>query len=389
MDKSRIEALVDSVLPEIIEIRHSLHKRPELACKEFETSKRIRERLKDTDLKLLEPFMETDVVGMLSGKNSGKNVTLRADIDALPLQEKTGVSYQSEIDGMMHACGHDGHTAMLIGAALVLTQLTEEFSGSIRFVFQPGEEVVAAGKELVDKGALLDPTPDMIFALHGFPTEKVGTIGGKSGCCMAAAEMFELTIKGKGAHGSTPDLSIDPILTGTKIVEGLQSIVSRMTPPLDPVVVSICSFNSGNNCNIIPDTAVLQGTTRYLNPEVGDKIPQLMEQVIKGVCNSTGADYEFDYKKAYIPTINAPEAVEIAGNVVRELLGDDNWTDIEETSMGGEDFAFYLKDYPGAMLRLGMGEDTPSLHSPQYDFNDDALKNGILFLVGSALKVLN
>ncbi|MFC1460984.1 M20 family metallopeptidase [Verrucomicrobiota bacterium] len=375
-------------LPDITRIRHQIHENPEIALHEHNTAALVRETLNKNGIETLAPFLGTDVVAMIHGSKQGRNVTLRADMDALPLQEKTGLPYQSKTDGLMHACGHDGHTAMLIGAALVLNKLKESFDGSIRFVFQPGEEVEAAGKQLVKKGVLKDPEPSAVFALHSFDDLPVGAIASKPGVFLAAAEFFKITVKGRGAHGAMPHKSIDPILTASRIVEALQTVPSRLTPPLHPVVLSVCRLAGGTNSNIIPDTVEMEGTTRYLDPDTGNRIPILIEQLVKGVCDSVGASYEFIYEKTYIPTINDPAIVECGRKVTEKHIGKHAWFDISEPSMGGEDFAFYLKDYPGAMFRLGMGENSPPLHNPAFDFNDQALKNGILFLVAAALESL-
>ena len=384
-----VEKLVDKILPDVVSIRHIIHQNPELALQEYDTAALIRKILDSAGIRPLEPFLETDVVAILEGKEAGANVTLRADIDALPLQEKTGLPYQSKRDGLMHACGHDGHTAMLIGSALVLSKLKDQFRGSVRFVFQPGEEVVAAGKDLVGKGALRDPEPDAVFALHAWSGIPEGSISSKPGVLLAAADFFKITVQGKGAHGSEPEASIDPILIAARIVEALQTIASRRVSALDSAVVSVCRICGGTNSNIIPSSVELEGTTRYLDPETGKKIPVYMEQIVKGVCDSMGASYEFSYTSTYIPTINNHDIVELGKRVTEDLLGASSWIELSSPSMGGEDFAYYIRDYPGAMFRLGMGKESATLHNPHFDFNDNALKNGILFLVSAALEALS
>jgi amidohydrolase len=385
----QLNSEIDRILPDIAEIRHTIHQNPEIALKEYKTAELIRKTLKSTGIRLLEPFLETDVVTILHGKKKGKNITLRADIDSLPIQEKTGLPYASERDGFMHACGHDGHTAMLIGAARVLNNFKAELNGSVRFVFQPGEEIVAAGKDLIAKGALLNPEPDAVIALHAWPGIPEGVIASKPGVLLAAADFFKIIIKGKGAHGSRPADSIDPILTAARVVESLQAVVSRNVSALDPVVLSVCRIGGGTNSNTIPDNVEMEGTTRYLKPELRKKIPVDMERIIKGVCDSMGASYEISYSSPYIPTINDPNIVDIGKNVAKKVLGSFGWIELEEPSMGGEDFSYYIAEYPGAMFRIGMGKDSAPLHSAQFDFNDHALKNGILFLVSTVLEFLN
>jgi amidohydrolase len=391
MDNTLVQRLkdeIDRILPDVAEIRHAIHQIPEIACEEYDTARLIRKTLEPTGVRLLDPFLETDVVAMLQGKQKGKNVTLRADIDALPIQEKTGLAYASKRDGFMHACGHDGHTAMLIGTLLLLSKLSDHFNGSVRFVFQPGEEIVAAGKDLVEKGALLAPQPDAVVALHAWADIEEGVIASKPGVLLAAADFFKIKIKGKGAHGARPENAIDPILTAARVVEALQAVVSRNVSVLDPVVLSVCRICGGTNSNVIPDSVEIEGTTRYLKPELGKKIPTHMERIVKGVCDSMGASYEISYESPYIPTINDPEIVDIGKKVAEQILGPTNWKELEIPSMGGEDFSYYITDYPGAMFRIGMGPASAPLHNALFDFNDNALKNGILFLVSFALEIL-
>jgi amidohydrolase len=288
----------------------------------------------------------------------------------------------------MHACGHDGHTAMLIGSLRVLYQLRSRLHGSVRFVFQPGEEVVAAGRDLVARGALLDPEPAAVLALHAWPGLPVGAVCSRPGPMMAAAEFFTITIRGRGAHGSKPDESVDPILTAARVIEALQSVVSRHVSPLECAVVSICRMSAGTNGNIIPDSAVLEGTLRSLKIEVGEQLPVFMERLIKGVCDGMGATHEFVRTGAYMPTVNDAGVVDLGRRVAGASLGSGQWVELEHPSMGGEDFAYYIRDYPGAMFFLGMGESCAPLHSPQFDFTDAALANGIVFTVCAVLEAL-
>ena len=385
---SRVAGLVEAVLPEVVGVRHRLHQFPELALVETATAELVRAALVRLGLQPRPPLLGTDVIALLEGPRPGPNVTLRADLDALPLREKTDLPYQSRHEGRMHACGHDGHTAMLLGAAMVLSQLRQELRGSVRFVFQPGEEVVAAGRDLVAKGALLEPSPAAVFALHAWPGLPLGAICSRPGPMMAAAEFFTLVIHGKGGHGSRPEDSVDPILAAARVIEALQAVVSRHLSPLESAVVSICRVSAGSNSNIIPDTAELEGTTRSLTLEVGRQIPGLMERAIKGACDALGATYEFRYSDSYIPTHNHEAIVALGQRVAERALGPEFWVLLKQPSMGGEDFAYYLQDYPGAMFFLGMGEACAPLHSPQFDFRDAALRHGILFLVCATLEAL-
>jgi amidohydrolase len=383
-----LKTQIAGIVPDMVKVRRTIHQNPEIALKEFDTSALIRRLLKQAGIPVLKPFLETDVVAMVKGKKPGKNVTLRADIDALPLLEKTGLPYASKRKGTMHACGHDGHTAMLLGAALLLNRLRDQLSGSVRFVFQPGEEIVAAGKQLVDKGALQNPRPDAVFAVHAWAGMPLGAVASKPGALLAASDFFTVEVKGKGAHGSRPEDSIDPILTAARIVDALQSVVSREVSSLEPVVVSVCRISGGTNGNVIPDSAEIEGTTRYLRPELKQKIESSIRRIVKGVCDSMGASFSFKYSSPYIPTINDDRMVALGKTVALRVLGPGKWFDLTSPSMGAEDFSYYIRKYPGAMFRLGMGEKSASLHNSHFDFNDKAIASGILFLVSLALEVL-
>jgi len=387
-DKAELELLVDAVLPEITEIRHVFHRNPELGGREVETSAMVREALAPTGARILPPFLETDVVALLEGSGHGKNIALRADMDALRLEEETGMSYSSTRPGIMHACGHDGHMAMLIGAALVLGKLTSDFSGSVRFVFQPGEEGLCLGKDLVEAGALKDPDPAAVIALHSWPRIPEGTIAAKSGAFMAATMEFKIVVKGRGGHGAGPHTAIDPILTAARVVDALQAIPSRMINPCEPVVVSVCRINGGTATNVIPDSVEMAGTVRFFNTTIGEAVRDAMERIAGGVCDSTGATFELQTESKYVPLVNDATIVDIGRSVATDILGETSWIDLEHPTMGAEDFAYYLRDYPGALFRIGMGNPC-SLHNPSFDFVDGALRNGILFHVCMALAVCN
>ena len=383
-----IKKIIDRILPQIVELRHELHSNPELAGDEFDTAKLIHKTLSSTDIDLLAPYLETDVVGVLKGGQPGKCVGLRADMDALPLQEMNDLPYKSQKDGLMHACGHDGHTAILLGAAMVLNEIKDQLKGSVKFIFQPGEEVAALGKNLVEAGVLESPKPDAVFALHGFSGLPLGSIASRPGAIMAAAGFFKIKIIGRGGHCSKPETCIDPIVIGCQVVNQLQTIVSRHFAPQDAACLSVCHFSGGQNPNVIPEEVFLEGSTRFLDSSVGDQYPKLIEDVVKGICEANGAKYEFEYELPYIPTINNAEYVEMAKSVATEHIGSDMWVDLKKSSMGGEDFSYYLKECPGAFCNIGLGEKHIALHNPQFDFDDNVLRNGITFLVMMTLKVM-
>jgi amidohydrolase len=386
--RSVIDNEVERILPQAKRVRRHLHAHPELSLREVGTADFVRSCLARPGIELLPPFLETDVVALISGRQTGKNVTLRADMDALPMQEATALPHRSLHDNIMHACGHDGHTAMLIGAALVLERLKEQFRGSVRCVFQPGEELVAAGKDLVAAGVLDKPKPDAVLALHAWPGHPAGVIGSRPGAMMAAADIFSIIIRGRGGHGSRPERTVDPILTATRVINTLYAIPPRRIGALDPVVVSVCSMHGGSNANVIPDEVVLEGTARYISRESGERLPELFEEAVKAECDYAGASYHLDYRRPYIPTLNSRRIVDTCRDVVQDSLGREMWVDIPAASMGAEDFSWYLERCEGAMFFIGMGENSPQLHSNHFDFNDEALRNGIMFLVLSALRLL-
>jgi amidohydrolase len=379
---------IEKILPHARAVRQYLHAHPEIALKEYTTSAYIRSQLASQDITAQVPFLETDVVALVAGTEPGKNVTLRADMDALPLQESGDHAYRSTVPGMMHACGHDGHCAMLLGAAFVLNNLRHRFRGSIKFVFQPGEEVVAAGKKLVEAGVLENPKPDAVLALHAWPGYPTGAIAAGSGAVMAAADFFRITIKGKGGHGSRPERTVDPILIATRVVDRLYTLPSRSIGALDPVVISICSIHGGQSSNVIPDEVELTGSIRYLSQKIGTRLPGLIEETVRNECAQGGATCAIDYERPYIPTINNPDIVAACKGIVEQRIGAVEWIDIGEPSMGSEDFSYYLEHNPGAIFFLGMGVESPQLHNNCFDFNDDALRNGIVFLVFSVLELL-
>ncbi|NLC71690.1 MAG: amidohydrolase, partial [Desulfuromonadaceae bacterium] len=296
--------------------------------------------------------------------------------------------YRSRVEGVSHACGHDGHSAMLIGAAAVLSRLRDSIEGTVRFVFQPGEEIVAGARDLVAKGILADPCPKAVLAIHGWPGIGAGVVGSRPGPMMAAADMFRITVKGKGAHGSMPEKSIDPILIGARIVEALQCIPGHRIAAVEPVVVSVGRFRGGSEVNVIPETATVEGTVRYLKPEIGERAAEHLENLVKGTCLAMGAGYQLEYSRDYPATHNDAALVAQARKLTTETFGENSWLDIPSPSMGSEDFSYFLQQAPGAMFRLGMGESSPSLHSPYFNFNDQALERGIHFLVAMTLNVL-
>ena len=377
---------IQEMLPEAIELRHRLHGQPETKFEEYGTMALIRDTLSGGSMEILDPIVGTDTVGLLKGKKPGPTVLLRTEIDALPIDDASGKPWASKIPGKSHACGHDGHMAMLLTAAKVLEQSKDELAGNLRFVFQPAEEEIGGGKALVRAGLLeLEPRPDVAFALHGWSGLRLGAVSSAPGPAMSAADSFVVRISGKGGHGGMPNKAVDPILAAVHAIEALQTIASRLVDPLEPVVVSVCSISGGHSRNVIPAEVAFEGTVRYFNKGLQGFIRDKMDQILKGTCVAAGCTYSFEFIEGYIPLINDPRAVSAARAIATEVLGADAWSDDHRPSMGTEDFAYYLDAVPGCYLRLGIGDQWPSLHSANFDFNDLALESGITFLVGLAL----
>lgn len=377
--------IIREILPGIVEFRHELHRIPEMAGEEFETSKRIRERLASLGIAAQKPFLKTDVVSVMQGgAGPGKNVTLRADIDALPLEEKTGASYCSTRPGFMHACGHDGHTAMLMGAAEVLNRLRDTFAGSVRFVWQPGEESKAMARELLAAGALDEPRPDLVTALHGCPGLPMGKLALRTGAMDASCAHFRIVVRGRGGHSSRPHQAIDPVIAACALVMEVQTIVSRRISSQLAAVMSICRIDGGKTSNVIPDEVVLEGTARALDPDSAEKLETGLREITEHVCRMHRCTFEIEYRAAYPVNINAPGPTDLARKVIRSMDGDRLY-ELPEASMSAEDFAYFLQRYPGVYVKIGTGEDSPALHNSLYNFPDELLPVGIEYLVRFAL----
>ena len=378
IDLRKLEDAIAEVLPEIREFRHALHRIPEIAGKEYRTSALIREKLSGLDLTVKPPFMETDVVALLN-EGKPKNLTLRADIDALPVEEADqSCPYRSAHPGMMHACGHDGHTAMLYGAARVLSRLREAVPCSVRFLFQPGEEMACLARDLLEAGALRDPEPDFITGLHNWPDEPYGKINTRPGILMAAAGFFRITLRGKGGHGSLPHLAKNPLDCAADIMEACRAVVP------EDCVLTFCRCAGGSCCTAIPETAELLGTIRFLDREKGDRLLEDFERAVRCISEERGIAAEFSCPVPYPPLIHTAENYEKVKRIVTGHLGAEAFSEMPHHSMSSEDFAWYLQKYPGVFCHLGSGDSTP-LHSNAYDFDDALLPFGIRYFCLMAL----
>jgi len=383
-----VAATIQRILPEVIETRHHLHRNPELSGAEAQTAALVAERLGGWGVEDVRTGLAGHgVTGILRGPQGmgkdGPMFALRADMDALPVQEASGLPYQSCHTGVMHACGHDGHTATLLGAAQALAALREWLPSPVKFIFQPAEETTGGADAMIAAGAL--EGVESIVALHGWPNLEIGQIGYRSGPMMASADRFDLTVRGKGGHAAYSHTTVDPVVVGAQIVGAFQTLASREVSPLDSVVVSVTQFHAGTAYNVIPGTAHLKGTVRCLSNSLRDSMPGRMERIAAGLCAAFRAEYDFTYDPGPPVVVNDPLVTARVEAVGRELLGPQNVVFLETPSMGGEDFAYYLREVPGAMFRLGVGTEVTALHTPTYNFADGALAHGIALFTHLAL----
>jgi hippurate hydrolase len=370
----------------IVALRRDIHREPELDFDTKKTAEKVLAALEGLPLDVQTGVAENGIVARLRGEGDGPTVGLRADMDALPIHEETGLPFASEIDGKMHACGHDGHTSMLVGAAHALCGMRERLNGTVRFFFQPAEESGGGGKVMVEEGVAEGVAS--IFALHLWPGLPFGTAATKAGPIMAAADAFEMTVRGKGGHGAFPHQTADAIAMAAQIVTALQTLVSREVDPVEPAVVTVGEIGAGSAFNIIPETARLGGTVRTLNEELRRKMPERIEDLARGVAQGMRGDAELDYDFSYPVTMNDEGAARRALGVIRELFGEENTLELSNPSMGGEDFAFFLEKIPGAFIWLGVGEDVSFLHTPTFAFDEEILPLGSALLAALALEEL-
>lgn len=389
----RIHQLSRQITPQLIEIRRHLHQFPELSFQEYETSRYLKGWLKKANLDIRTDYAETGVVGILSGKVSKPVVALRGDIDALPIEEKTGLPFASCTPGVMHACGHDFHATVVVGAALILKKIKDSFAGSVKFILQPGEEKNPGGASmLIHNGVLQDPKVDTIFALHSDPRFRVGEIGYRPGVMMAEPDEFTITIKGKGGHASTPHLTVDPVVIAAEVVLALQKIPSRLVAPFEQVVVTVGRISGGHANNVIPDSVQLNGTVRTFDHSLAQEIEKHIRKIVAGITAAYDADFELQFTYGYPVLVNDVSSTNLVVAAGREYLGDGRCHEIERPSFGGEDFAYYLEKVKGAFFRLGTGNPEKGItaywHNSRYTVDEEALPIGAGFLAYLAYRYL-
>ncbi len=372
----------------IINTRRDLHRIPEPAYTEKKTSAYVSEYLKKEGLDIQTGIAQFGVVGLMKLVRPGKTLMIRSDIDALPVTEETGLPFGSTHEGVMHACGHDGHMAMVLGAATVLNKLKDKLNGNIKFLFQPAEEGPGGAKPMIEEGVMENPKVDYSIGCHLWPAVPEGNIGVKAGPLMAAMDRFDLKIIGRGGHGAMPHLCVDALEVGNQVVNALQRIVSRQMNPLQPAVVTIGSFHAGKTFNIIAGEAEMCGTTRTFDRDIWSSWPERMEKIIRGVCESMNAEYELKYTQGYPPTINDESMTEVVRRCAKDVVGGERVIEPEPT-MGGEDMAFYLEKSKGCYFFLGVGrEGCASLHNPKFDLNEDVLLTGVEMYCHVAFELL-
>ncbi len=357
--------------------RRDLHAHPETAFEEHRTADQVATKLAEFGIEVHRGLAGTGVVGTLRAGQGRRAIGLRADMDALHIHEKNGFDHASKNVGRMHACGHDGHTTMLLGAAKYLAE-TRNFSGTVHFIYKPGEEGYAGGRKMIEEGLFERFPCDEVYGLHNWPLLPAGKVAVRPGPIMAAADQFDLEIVGRGGHGAMPHLSVDPIAVGAQIVTAWQNLVSRFTSPIESAVLSVTKFIAGTAYNVIPERALLGGTVRTFNAKVQDRIEAGMGEVARGVAAGFGATANFHYRRGYPATINHERESALAADAAAAVLGPDNVIHDAQATMGAEDFSYMLNKRPGAYLWLGQGggASMAMVHNPQYDFTDEVLPVG-------------
>jgi amidohydrolase len=384
----QIRAQIASYRERLTAVRRELHRIPELGFGEEKTSAYVADHLDQEGLSVVTGVARTGVVGLLDTGRPGPTLLIRADMDALPITEETGLPFASRHSGVMHACGHDGHMAMALVTATVMNALKDRINGRIKFVFQPAEEGPGGAKPMIEAGVMDHPHVDYALGCHIWPTIPEGTIGIRAGVLMAAMFRFDITVKGKGGHGAMPHLCVDALETGCQVVSALQRIVSRKMDPLSPSVISVGQFQAGTTFNVIPEIARMRGTARTFDKGTWERWPEIIETVVKGVCDSMGAGYDMSYEQGYPPTINDPEMADRMRRIAEAVVGADRVVSPEKT-LGGEDMAFFLEKAKGCFFCLGAGNDAyAGIHNPRFGFNEAILLTGVETFCRAAVDLL-
>lgn len=388
----RIHELSDRYLEEVRQLRRELHHSPELSFQEFGTSRTLAQRLQDRGIPFEEGWSGTGLVGQIQGKREVPVVGLRGDMDALPIQEENDASYCSQNDGVMHACGHDVHSSCLYGAAMILQDIAPDLDGTVRLIFQPGEEQNPGGaSRMIEEGVLRGPQLKGIYGQHVFPDLEVGKVGFKSGAYMASSDEIRLSVKGKGGHAAMPERNVDPVSIGSQIVTSLQQLVSRNADPTMPSVLSFGKVEANGANNVIPDEMYLEGTFRTFDEQWRERAHKSIRKIAEGVAQSMGGDCDLLIKKGYPYLVNDPALTDESRDYAEEFLGKENVVELP-LRMTAEDFAYYSQEVPGCFYRLGVRNEeagiTSGLHTSTFDIDEDALRTGMGLMAWNAYRNL-
>ena len=392
IDFSHIRPEIKALQTQLVTWRRNIHQKPELGFQEQLTADLISRQLDRWSIPHQTGIAKTGIVATIEGNKPGKVIAIRADMDALPIQEANEISYKSQHPGKMHACGHDGHVAIALGTASYLNRHKDRLAGTVKIIFQPAEEGPGGAKPMIEAGVLQNPDVDAIIGLHLWNNLPLGTVGVRQGALMAAVECFKLQITGKGGHGAMPDQTIDSIVVGSQIVNALQTIVSRNINPLDSAVVTVGEFHGGTALNVIADSVSMSGTVRYFNTQLESVIGERIEAIVAGICQSHGATYKLDYWQLYPPTINDPQMARLVASVANEVVETPIGVVPECQTMGGEDMSFFLQQVPGCYFFVGSANSDRNLayphHHPRFDFDEAALGMGVEIFVRCVEKFL-
>ncbi len=385
VDLTRIRTAIQSLQPQLVAWRRQLHQQPELGFREQLTATFIAQKLQEWGIEHQTGIAQTGIVAIIRGNRPGPVLGIRADMDALPIQEENDVAYKSQHDGIMHACGHDGHVTIALGTAYHLSQHRDDFAGTVKMIFQPAEEGPGGAKPMIEAGVLKNPDVDAIIGLHLWNNLPLGTIGVRSGALMAAVELFNCTILGRGGHGAMPQQTIDSLLVAAQIVTTLQTIVARNVDPIESAVVTVGKLNAGTAHNVIAATAQMSGTVRYFNPQFDGFFRQRLEQIVSGICQSHGATYKLEYYSLYPPVINDERIAALVRSIAETVIESPLGIVPQCQTMGGEDMSFFLQEVPGCYFFLGSANADQDLayphHHPRFNFDETALGMGVEIFV--------
>jgi amidohydrolase len=383
-----IKSAIQQYKDRVVNTRRDLHRIPEVAFTEAKTAAYVADYLKREGLAVTTGIARHGVVGLLETGRPGPTLMIRADMDALPITEETGLPFASGHPGVMHACGHDGHTAMALVTATAMNALKDQINGTIKFVFQPAEEGPGGAEPMIAEGVMENPHVDYTLGCHIWPDVPEGTIGIRAGALLAAMFRFDITITGKGGHGAMPHKCVDALEIGCQVVNALQRIVSRKLDPLSPSVITVGQFQAGTTFNVIPESASMCGTARTFDKATWKRWPEIIEKIVKGVCESMGAGYTFEFIQGYPPTINDPDMADRMKRIAGDVVGPDR-VKVPEKSMGGEDMAFFLEKAKGCYFCLGAGNDAyAGFHNPRFGFNENILLTGVETFCRAAVDLL-